>query len=102
MISLTRLSGSVFALNSDLIERVDVTPDTVVTLVDGTKYVVVETLEEVIHAVRMHRGEIIAISTALEVGALAERPPRERERPQLGTVTPHPTASRVTDTDRRG
>ena len=31
-----------FALNSDLIERVDSTPDTVITLVDGTKYVVAE------------------------------------------------------------
>ena len=99
MISLTRLSGSVFALNSDLIERVDATPDTVVTLVDGTKYVVVESLEEVISAVRQHRGEIIAISTAIEAGALAaERHPRER--PHLGTVTPHPTANRKTDADR--
>ena len=44
MITLTRLSGSVFALNSDLIERVDSTPDTVITLVDGTKYVVLEDL----------------------------------------------------------
>ena len=47
MITLTRLSGSVFALNSDLIERVDATPDTVVTLVDGKKYVVTESLDEV-------------------------------------------------------
>ena len=45
MITLTRLSGSVFALNADLIERIDATPDTVVTLVDGKKYVVTETLE---------------------------------------------------------
>ena len=44
VITLTRLSGSVFALNSDLIERVDSTPDTVITLVDGTKYVVREDL----------------------------------------------------------
>ena len=39
MITLTRLSGSMFALNSDLIERVDSTPDSVVTLVDGTTLV---------------------------------------------------------------
>ena len=42
MIMLTRLSGSAFVLNSDLIERLDSTPDTVVTLVDGKKYVVAE------------------------------------------------------------
>ena len=45
MIMLTRLSGSVFALNSELIERIDSTPDTVITLVDGKKYVVAEGLD---------------------------------------------------------
>ena len=56
MITLTRLSGSVFVLNSDLIERIDSTPDTVITLVDGKKYVVSESLEEIVAAVRAYRG----------------------------------------------
>jgi flagellar protein FlbD len=62
VITLTRLSGSVFALNSDLIERVDSTPDTVITLVDGTKYVVLENLREVVDAIRAYRGAVIAES----------------------------------------
>ena len=37
-----------FVLNADLVERIDETPDTVITLVDGKKYVVAETLHEVI------------------------------------------------------
>lgn len=65
MITLTRLSGSAFALNSDLIERVDSTPDTVVSLIDGTKYVVRETLEEVVLAVREYRGQVIAAGSRL-------------------------------------
>ncbi|WP_110208265.1 flagellar FlbD family protein [Nocardioides daejeonensis] len=65
MITLTRLSGSEFVLNSDLIERVEETPDTVVTLVDGKKYVVAETPAEIVRAVREHRGWIIALSTGL-------------------------------------
>ena len=65
MISLTRLSGSQFVLNSDLIERVDATPDTVVTLVDGKKYVVAEGPEAIIRAVRTHRSQIIALSHVL-------------------------------------
>ncbi|MBI1844112.1 MAG: flagellar FlbD family protein, partial [Actinobacteria bacterium] len=36
MIMLTRLNGQAFALNCDLVERIDITPDTVITLVDGT------------------------------------------------------------------
>lgn len=85
MITLRRLSGTVFALNSDLIERVDSTPDTVVTLVDGKKYVVTDTLEEVIDAVRYYRGEVLALSSFIEVE------PRPRQQ-TLGTVSEHPTA----------
>ena len=65
MITLTRFSGSVFALNSDLIERVDSTPDTVITLVDGTKYVVTESLHDVVAAIRAYRGAVIAESARL-------------------------------------
>ncbi|WP_148575479.1 flagellar FlbD family protein [Nocardioides caldifontis] len=67
MITLTRLSGSVFALNSDLIERVDSTPDTVITLVDGTKYVVLEELSAVVAAIRAYRGAVIAESARVHV-----------------------------------
>ena len=65
MITLTRLSGSVFALNSDLIERVDSTPDTIITLVDGKKYVVAESMSEVIAIVRAHRAEVVALEPGL-------------------------------------
>lgn len=60
MISLTRLSGTAFLLNADLVERVDCTPDTVVTLVDGTKYVVSESLTEVHESVLSYRAAIVA------------------------------------------
>lgn len=65
MIMLTRLSGSVFVLNADLIERLDCTPDTVVTLVDGKKYVVAEDLAEIVALIRSWRGEIIATSSLI-------------------------------------
>jgi flagellar protein FlbD len=65
VITLTRLGGSVFALNSDLIERVDSTPDTVITLVDGTKYVVCEGLRAVVDAIREYRGAVIAESARM-------------------------------------
>ena len=42
MIRLTRLSGSELYLNADLICSVEAHPDTVVTLVDGKHYVVVD------------------------------------------------------------
>lgn len=75
MIMLTRLSGSGFVLNSDLIERVEETPDTVVTLVDGKKYVVAESPTQIVRAVREHRGAIVAISSvAPQADALEPAP----------------------------
>lgn len=60
MILLTRLNGLVFALNPDLVERADCTPDTVVTLVDGTKYVVSESLPEFVALIRRYRATVVA------------------------------------------
>ena len=88
MIMLTRISGSRFVLNADLIERVDTTPDTVVTLVDGKKYVVLEDLLEVVAAVRRHRGEIIACSRLLEDEIEADVSQRAAAASHLSPVTP--------------
>ena len=60
VILVTRLNGAAFALNPDLIERADSTPDTVVTLVDGTKYVIAESVPDFIELVRQYRGSVIA------------------------------------------
>src|SRR5690349_14672853 len=94
MITLTRLSGSVFVLNSDLIERIDATPDTVVTLVDGKKYVVAESLDEIIDAVRTYRGQIVAISSQLADAPVEDAPSPHRpvgpDRP-LATVATLPS-----------
>ena len=66
MVTLTRMTGAQFALNPDLIERVDCTPDTVITLVDGTKYIVLESLEDVVAAVRDFRAAVIGAASSFE------------------------------------
>jgi flagellar protein FlbD len=66
MITVTRLNGPAFALNPDLIERIESTPDTVITLVDGAKYVVREPVDELIARVRESKAAIIALSHLLE------------------------------------
>jgi flagellar protein FlbD len=65
MIILTRLNGEQFAVNCDLVERVDAHPDTVLTLVDGTKYIVAETLTDVVERVRDFRAGVLARTTEL-------------------------------------
>ncbi len=66
MILVTRLNGTVFALNPDLVERADCTPDTVVTLVDGTKYIISESVPEFIDLIMGYRAGLIAKAQRLD------------------------------------
>jgi flagellar protein FlbD len=66
VILVTRINGAVFAINPDLVERADCTPDTVVTLVDGTKYVIAESVPEFIDSVRHYRASLIAQASRIE------------------------------------
>jgi len=58
MIKLTRLNGSVYVLNSDLIETVESTPDTVITTINGKKFVCKESVDEVIAKIIEFKGSI--------------------------------------------
>lgn len=60
MILLTRLGGAQLALNPDLMERAEPTPDTVITMVDGHKIVVAESITEVLARVRSWRASVVA------------------------------------------
>jgi flagellar protein FlbD len=59
LIWLTRFDGTRFVLNSDLIETVEPTPDTVITLTNGHHFVARETVEEIIRRVVEFRGNIV-------------------------------------------
>ena len=51
MIQLTRINRVPLVLNSDLIEHMESTPDTVIALTTGQKLVVMESADEVIEKV---------------------------------------------------
>ena len=58
MIKLTRLNGMNYYLNADLIEQIESTPDTVVTLSINKTLLVKETPEEVIEKVIDYKRKI--------------------------------------------
>jgi len=60
MIKLTRLNRVPLILNSDLIEHIAVTPDTVITLISGQKFMVLETAQEIVDKVIAFRRLISA------------------------------------------
>lgn len=81
MIVLTRLNRSRFAVNPDLIERVQATPDTTLIMVDGATFVVAETMDDVIAQITQFRARVLAgavrIITAVE-GGTADSPTETR------------------------
>lgn len=72
MIVVTRLNGPPLALNCDLIERAEETPDTILTLVDGTKYVVKESVQEIIARIREFRASVVVLAQRLQEEAASE------------------------------
>jgi flagellar protein FlbD len=66
VIIVTRLHGGSLAVNCDLIERVEATPDTVLTLVDGSRYVVRESVSEIVDRVRTFRASVVLLAGRLE------------------------------------
>lgn len=59
MIFLTKLDGTSFMLNEDLIETVNETPDTVIVLENGHSFIVKESMRElqnlIMENIRLHR-----------------------------------------------
>lgn len=67
MIVVTRLNGPQFAVNPDLLQRIESAPDTILTLIDGTKYIVEESTAEVIVLIQAYRAQVIARAQQLQV-----------------------------------
>ncbi len=68
MIALTRLNQQKFMLNIDLIETIESTPDTVITLTSGKKLVVMESPSDIIEEIITFRRNILnGIDFSLEM-----------------------------------
>ena len=58
MIDVTRMNGSLLTVNNHLIEMVEETPDTVITLTTGKKIIVKESRQEVKNLVKLYENDI--------------------------------------------
>ena len=59
MIEVTRLNGTTVLINSDLIETVEETPDTVISLTTGKKFIVKESRQQIKSLVKSYKREIM-------------------------------------------
>ena len=58
MIDVTKMNGTCLTINADLIEIVEETPDTVITLTTGKKIIVKESRQEIKNRVKLFKREI--------------------------------------------
>ena len=59
MVNLTAMNNKAFILNADHIEKVEEVPETLITLTNGKKYIVLESVEEVIEKVIRYKNKIV-------------------------------------------
>ncbi len=86
MLLLTRMNGLAFALNPDLIERAEATPETVITLLNGRRYAIRESLDELSQLVCDYRAQTAAAAYRLP----GRRAPRPAQDPGAKVVTLFP------------
>lgn len=55
MVTLSRINGVEVTVNAELIETVEATPDTIVSLTTGRKFIVVESVDQVVEKVIAYR-----------------------------------------------
>lgn len=58
MIDVTGMNHQKFILNADHIEKIEEVPETIITLTNGRKYIVLESIEEVRSAVIKYKNKI--------------------------------------------
>ena len=73
MIRLTRLNHVGIVLNSDLIEHIDVTPDTVITLTTGQILRVRESADDVVERIVDFRDKAFARPGGIDAQVVARR-----------------------------
>jgi flagellar protein FlbD len=61
MIYLTRLDGTRFVLNSEIIELIEEKPYTIITTTSGKKYIVKEEAKEIIEKAIKYKREFFTI-----------------------------------------
>lgn len=78
MIHVTRLNNEEFIVNADLIEFIEKTPDTVLTLITGKKLMVLESSDEVVQRVLDYRRMAGVPHLGPAVGAMEEHAEQEK------------------------
>ena len=62
MIKVTSMNNVEFILNADHIEKIEEVPDTIITLTNGKKYIVLQSVDDIIEKVVKYKNKIFNIN----------------------------------------
>ncbi|HBR03162.1 MAG TPA: flagellar protein FlbD [Ruminiclostridium sp.] len=65
MITVTRFNKTRFVINADWIETVESTPDTVITLTNGKKFIVSEPVEDIVRQVIEYKQKTFILNRTI-------------------------------------
>ena len=95
MIALTRLNGHPVMVNSDLIEQIEETPDTVVTLTSGNRLIVRDRMLEIQQKIIDFKGEFTGQARRFHW-------PAAKRASCAWNLQPHRAAAGASDSSLRG
>jgi flagellar protein FlbD len=87
MVKLGRINGTEVMVNAELIETVEATPDTIITLTSGKKLMVMESVDQVVEKVMAYRRSLLAPE-----GDLGGHPTMGGSGTGVGLPTPQPAS----------
>ena len=61
MIEVTAMNNKKFVLNAEHIEKIEEVPETLITLTNGKKYIVLESIDEVVEEVLKYKNKIVTL-----------------------------------------
>ncbi|NLX63696.1 MAG: flagellar FlbD family protein [Clostridiaceae bacterium] len=70
MIQVTRINNTQFFINAEWIETVESTPDTVITLTNGKKFVVTEKVNEVVDRVIEYKQKVFFLNRIINTSSI--------------------------------
>ena len=88
MIKLTKLDGSEMYINPDLIETIEETPDTHITLMNGNRYLVRDSARRVVDRIVVFKARIIHRAETCQRQKYLKKQRRESYLPDRKRETP--------------
>ena len=79
MIELTKLTNEKYYINPNLIDIIEITPDTMITMTNGKKYYALESVQEIIKKIEAFYQRVLPLIRKAEIDNTSETTDKNEE-----------------------